>query len=177
MTLEVGSTVVYPQQGPCRIGAVVEKVVAGSAVSFYRLAVLDDRGDAVLIPVDKVEALGLRQLVAKSEVGELLALLGRTEAPPASANWKQRVIDNTKLLASGSAVELAEIVRSLTSLGDLQTLSLRDRQMLNQAKKHLVCEIAEVLGESRGAAAERVEGALQGNPVGRSERPLNNWSA
>lgn len=163
MNLAPGSTVVHPQQGPCRIGAVVEKVVAGSTVSFYRLAVLDDRGDAVLIPVDKVEALGLRQLVARPEVRKLLTLLGRTEAPPASSNWKQRIADTNKLLASGTAMELAEIVRSLTALGDLQTLSLRDRQMLNQAKKHLVCEIAEVLGESRVAAAERVENALHGN--------------
>lgn len=166
MLLEVGSTVVYPQQGPCRIGAVVDKVVAGNAISFYRLAVLDDRGDALLIPVDKVVDLGLRQLVAKSEVRELLELLARTAAPPAPANWKQRIIDNTKLLASGSALELAEIVRSLTALNDLKTLSPRDRQMLQQAKKHLVCEIAEVLGESRSAAADRVEKALHGNPQG-----------
>lgn len=166
MLLEIGSTVVYPQQGPCRIGAVVDKVVAGNAISFYRLAVLDDRGDALLVPVDKVVDLGLRQLVAKSEVRELLELLGRTVAPPAPANWKQRVLANTKLLASGTALELAEIVRSLTALNDLKTLLPRDRQMLQQAKKHLVCEIAEVLGESRGAAADRVEKALQGNRQG-----------
>lgn len=166
MLMEIGSTVVYPQQGPCRIGAVVEKVVAGNAISFYRLAVLDDRGDALLIPVDKVVELGLRHLVAKSEVRELLQLLG-TVAPPAPANWKQRVLDNSKLLASGTALELTEIVRSLTALNDLKTLLPRDRQMLQQAKKHLVCEIAEVLGESRSAACDRVEKALEGSRQGK----------
>jgi RNA polymerase-interacting CarD/CdnL/TRCF family regulator len=170
MNLVVGHTVVYPQQGPCRIGAVVDKVVAGNAVSFLQLAVLDDSGDALLVPVNKVDDLGLRHLIAKSEIAKLMTRLGRTEAPPkalsSALNWKQRVIDNTKLLASGSAMDLAKIVRSLTSLNAQKPLSPRDRQVLDKAKKHLVCEIAEVMGESRSAAGARVELALQETRLG-----------
>ncbi len=121
MTLSVGTKVVYPNQGPCLIGAVVEKVIGGMPKNFYRLAVLDDGGE----------------------------------------NWKQRVIDNTKLLASGSAFDLANIVESLTQLGAAKPLSLRDRQMLERARKILVCEISEVTGKTKSAVAEQIDHALQ----------------
>jgi RNA polymerase-interacting CarD/CdnL/TRCF family regulator len=76
-------------------------------------------------------------------------------------NWKQRAIDNSKLMASGSAFDLAEIIESLTELNSTKVLTPHDRQTLERAKKLLVCEIAEVLGETRVAVEERVEKALQ----------------
>ena len=38
MLLSVGNKIVYPHQGPCLIGAVVQKVVGGRPTSFYQLA-------------------------------------------------------------------------------------------------------------------------------------------
>jgi RNA polymerase-interacting CarD/CdnL/TRCF family regulator len=60
MPFSIGNKVVYPSQGPCLIGPLVEKVVAGRPTSFYRLALLDNSGDAVFVPVDKVGALRIR---------------------------------------------------------------------------------------------------------------------
>ena len=44
MILTVGNKVIYPSQGPCLIGAVVNKVIDGRATSFYPLAPLEDSG-------------------------------------------------------------------------------------------------------------------------------------
>jgi CarD family transcriptional regulator len=159
MVLNVGNKVVYPSQGPCRIGAVVKKMVGGRPTSFYQLAVLDDGGGELFIPLDKVGALGIRKLLAKSEIPKLLSHLKKAAVP--EKNWKQRAIDNARLLSSGSAFDLAEIVESLTELNETRALSPRDRQILERAKKILVCEISEVTGETRSAAAEQVDEALK----------------
>ena len=48
----------------------------------------------------------------------------------------------------GSAFDLAEVVESLTALGDIKELSFREKLMLDKAKKLLVCEISEVMSET-----------------------------
>jgi len=156
--LSVGNKIVYPYQGPCLIGAVVQKVVGGRRTSFYQLARLDDIGGALFVPVDKIGDLKIRQLTPRSDIPKLLRCLQR----PASTviNWKQRAIDNLKLLASGSAFDLAEVVESLTELNDARTLSARDREMLDRARRILICEISEVTGETKNATEEQVDQAL-----------------
>ena len=56
--LKLGNKVVYPYQGPCLIGSVVNKVIAGRPTSFYQLALLDGSGGELFIPVDKISGLG-----------------------------------------------------------------------------------------------------------------------
>ena len=43
----------------------------------------------------------------------------------------------------------------------MRALSPRDRQTLDKARKRLICEIAEVTGETKGATAEQVDSALK----------------
>jgi CarD family transcriptional regulator len=156
--LKFGNKVVYPYQGPCLIGAVVKKVIGGRPTNFYRLALLDGSGGELFIPVEKISGLGIRQLMARSEIPKLLGLLRKPAATP--TNWKQRAIDNFKLLTSGSAFDLAEVVESLTELNEARVLSPRDRQTLDRARRILICEISEVTGETKGAAEEQVDQAL-----------------
>jgi CarD family transcriptional regulator len=156
--LTAGSKVVYPSQGPCVVGAIVQKVVDGEPMSFYPLASLDGSGGEVFVPVDKVEALGVRLLLARSEIPKLLGHL--TKAAGTADNWKQRTMDNLKLFASGSAFDLAEIVESLTELSKKKSLLPRDGLILERARKLLVSEISEVMGEPKSAAEEQINKAL-----------------
>ena len=159
MKFMIGDKVVYPSQGPCLIGAVIKRTIAGEQTRFYPLSFLDNSGNAILIPTDKLKALPIRHLLAKAEIPKLLARLENSCA--ASENWKQRSIDNAKLLASGSAFDLAEIVESLTELREGKMLLPRDQQTLEKAKKLLICEVSEVMGESRDAAEQEIDRALQ----------------
>jgi CarD family transcriptional regulator len=158
MMLSVGNKIVYPYQGPCLIGAVVKKMVGGKPTSFYQLARLDEIGGALLVPVDKIGGLRIRQLMTRSDIPKLLR---RLKKPAATVmNWKQRAIDNLKLLASGSPFDLADVVESLTELNEARTLSPRDREMLDRARRILICEISEVMGETKSAAEQQVDQAL-----------------
>ena len=165
MTLSIGEKIILSSHGPCVIDAVVDKLVGGTSTTFYRLAPLEDSGGELFIPVDKITKLGIRQLLRRSEIPKLLTRLNREAksivVPSTARNWKQRAIDHSKLLASGSAFDLAEIVESLTELNEARALAPHDRQTLERAKKLLVCEIAEVLGETKSAVEERIDKALQ----------------
>jgi CarD family transcriptional regulator len=165
MIRNVGQKVVYPYQGPCRIGAVVKKDFGGGPTNCYPLTVMNDSSDVLFVPVDKIETLGIRQLLRKSEIPKLLSRLGQkvetAVLPTTAMRWRQRAIDNSKLLASGSAFDLVTIIGSLTELDGTKALSPRDRHVLDRARKNLICEISEVTGESKVAAEQKVDEALK----------------
>jgi CarD family transcriptional regulator, regulator of rRNA transcription len=157
--LTSGNKVIYPYQGPCLIGPVIKKVIDGRPISFYRLALLDDSGGELFVPVDKVQSIGIRPLLNRSDIPKLLDLL--KEPSGADKDWKQRANDNLKLLTSGSAFDLAEIVKSLTKLGEKKALSFRESRTLEKARKLLIGEISEALGETKSAAEKQIDEALK----------------
>ncbi|MBL8191770.1 MAG: hypothetical protein JNK38_27395 [Acidobacteria bacterium] len=157
--IHIGCKVNYPNQGPCLIDSVVKKDVAGNPMSFYCLALLDDRGGELFVPVEKAEDLGLRPLLKKSEIPRLLGQLAKDSQ--VVKDWKQRTKDHLKLLASGSAFDLADVVESLTTLNKSKLLSFRENSLLEKAKRLLVCEISEVLGESKAVVEARIDLALK----------------
>jgi len=157
--MTVGDKVIYPSQGPCVIGPVVQKSVDGRLVSFYQLVPLEGGGGEVFVPIDKAQAIGIRQLLKRYEIPKLLGQFKK--ASRSARNWKQRAMDNAKLFASGSAFDLAEIVESLTELSETKTLSPVEGHALDRARKLLVCEISEVKGETKSAAEEQIDKALK----------------
>ena len=165
MTLTVGDKVVYPGRGPCLIGGVVQKVVCGTSVSFYRLSLLDDSSGELFVPVNKSGDMHMRGLLARSEIPKLLSHLKRrdgvTQNPAPAKNWRQRELDNLKLFSSGSIFELAHMVESLTQLSATKTLAPHERETLYRARKLLICEISEVMDESKTAAEARIDSVLE----------------
>ena len=156
--LTVGNKAIYPGQGPCLICSVVAKMVNSREMMFYRMTVLDDSGGELFVPVDKARDIGVRLLMKKSEIAPLLTQLKkRTKA---ADNWKQRASDNLKLLTSGSPFDLAEVVASLTELSDTRSLTLGESGTLLKARKLLICEISEVMDETKTAAELKLDQAL-----------------
>jgi len=92
--MTVGSTVVYPCQGPCLVGAAVERLDAGEPRSFYHLVALYDSGGELFVPVDKVQAIGIRLLAQRSDIPKLQGHL--METTKVAKDWKQRANDILK---------------------------------------------------------------------------------
>lgn len=165
MRLTVGDKVVYPGRGPCLVAGVVRKEVCGTEANFYRLALLDESGAELFVPVDKSRNLPMRTLLKRSDIpvllGHLKTRVGATEDDGAAKNWRQRQLDNSKLITSGSIFDLADRVKSLTQLSSTKTLGMDERNMLDRARKLLACEIAAVMNESKNAAEARIDSALE----------------
>ena len=159
MKLTVGNKIVYPSQGPCLIGSIVKRIIDGKHLTFYQLVILDDQGGDLFIPLDKVEAIGIRLLLDKAEIPALLDQLKKPADP--GIDLKQRSSNNIKRLASGSAFDLAEIVESLTELKETKSLSVGECKKLEKAKRLLVCEVAEVMGVTKQEAERQIDTALE----------------
>ena len=140
-------------------------MVCGTSAKFYRLALLDGSGAELFVPVDNSRDLRMRALLKPSDIPKLLSHLKARDTVTVeletAKNWRQRQLDNSKLLMSGSIFDLADKVESLNHSSDTKALSPVDRDTLYRARKLLVCEIAEVMNESKHAAEARIDTALE----------------
>jgi CarD family transcriptional regulator len=160
MIMTIGNKVFYPYQGLCIIGPVVKREMNGKAMRFYHLSVLDDGGD-LYVPVDKVATVGMRALLKRSEIPEVLNRLKVKSLPLAARHYSQRAVVNAQLIASGEALDLAEIVSSLTEFSETKSLSFGQKKTLDRAKRLLVCEISEVTGETKKEVEEQIDQILK----------------
>ncbi len=124
----------------------------------YRLLVLDGKGGELFIPVDKAHTIGLRPTLPRSEIPALMAVLRKKSRK--ADDWKQAAVENLRLFSSGSAFDLAALVKSLTESSSKKDLSFNKCEMLAKARSLLVCEISEAMGETRLVAEERLNAAL-----------------
>jgi len=157
--LSVGERVSYPCQGPCLVGPIVKRVVDGKPAEFYHLHPLEHGGGDLFVPLDKADCRGIRKLLKKSEIPALLNRLA--QASTSVENWNTRTRKNLMLFASGSAFDLAEIIGSMTELGEGRKLQPSDRRTFERAKKFLICELSEVTGERRSAVTETIDNVIE----------------
>jgi RNA polymerase-interacting CarD/CdnL/TRCF family regulator len=142
------------------VRAEVHKVVCGASAQFYSFSLLDESGAEFLVPAGRVSELPLRPLLARQEIPKLLERLKARVGPARKlVNWQQRKSANSKLFSSGSAFELADTMELLMRSSCTRNLAVDEWQTLRRARNLLICEIAEVMNESRSAAESRLDSA------------------
>lgn len=140
----VGDKVVYPMHGAGIIEAIEEREVLGEKRKYYIMAM--PIGDMrVMIPLDAVEEIGLRQVIAKEEAGEVMEVL-KGQKTKMSSNWNRRYRANMEKIKSGDVYLVAEVVRNLTIRDHEKGLSAGERKMLDIARQILISELVLVTG-------------------------------
>ena len=158
MRLRIGTKIIYPSQGPCLVGPVVERRLGQSVVCFYQLSVLSDGGGDVFVPVEKIDEVGIRQLIKPTDVPELFLCLktpGEVETEFAKRNRQ-----NKYFLSTGSAFDLARLIAGLDHLRRLRSLSFGEQKLLEKALNLLSSEIADVLSTSFDTAYQQIQEVL-----------------
>lgn len=150
---KVGDQVVYPQHGVATIQKIEDKDVLGAKQSYLVLEL--DEGDLTLmVPASSVEEVGIRNLIGKDQVAEVLRVLSKGKITDGADNWSRRFKANSEKLKSGDIQMVAEVVRNLSIRDRQKGLSTGERRMLNRARKILSGEIAVALKlDSEGAEA------------------------
>ena len=74
---KVGDNAVYPAHGVGVIKRIEKKLISGKEKSFYVLQVIEN-GMTIMVPTDNTAGVGLRALVSKQEVDEVLGILRDT---------------------------------------------------------------------------------------------------
>ena len=74
-TFKIGDKAVYRNHGVAIITGIETIEMYGSFQNVYFLEVMDSKRDRVMIPVDKVNSVGLRSLISQEEVDEVYEIL------------------------------------------------------------------------------------------------------
>jgi len=155
-TFRVGDKAVYPGQGVGEVLGIEHKEIAGQRQSFYVLKILENNMK-IMIPINKVGSVGLRDIISEEEVAEVYSILKTKAVAVDSTTWNRRYREYMEKIKTGSVFEIAAVLRDLYLLKYDKDLSFGERKMLDTARSLLVKElaIAKAVGE------EVIEGDLK----------------
>ncbi len=157
-----GVRVVYPNQGVCTVVGVEEKDISGQKLQLVRMRREED-GAAVLVPRNKVPAIGLRKVATGGQIDGVFHYLAAQFDDP-ELDWKVRHRDNADRLIAGGVLGLAEVVKGLHTLSRLRPLPAKEREQYDNARHLLVHEVAVSLGVSPGLAEDYIDYVLMPPP-------------
>ena len=140
-TFKVGDKAVYPGQGVAEIRGIEHKEIAGQRQAFYVLQVLENNMK-ILIPINKVGFVGLREVINAEEVAEVYSILKTKATGADSTTWNRRYREYLEKIKTGSVFEIAAVLRDLYLLKYDKDLSFGERKMLDTARSLLVRELA-----------------------------------
>ena len=153
----VGDKIVYPMHGAGTIDAIEEKNILGEKQSYY---ILKMPGEVkVMIPTDKAEEVGVRNVIDKSSADRVISVLEQNETDM-DKNWNKRYRDNMDKIKSGDIYEIADVVRNLSFKQKEKGLSTGEKKMLNNAKQILVSELVLAEHASQDEVEEIVENKI-----------------
>lgn len=134
----VGDKIVYPMHGAGTIHAIEKKNILNEEQDYY---IISMPGEVkVMVPTQKAEEIGVRNVIDKNDVSKVLNILEEDETEM-SDNWNKRYRDNMDKMKSGSIYEVADVVRNLSFKQKEKGLSTGEKKMLNNAKQILVSEL------------------------------------
>jgi CarD family transcriptional regulator len=137
------------------IEAIEEKEILGNKKKYYVMNI--PVGDMkVMVPMDNVQKVGLRDVIAKGAVSEVFYILQNGDEVE-NVNWNRRYRANMDKIKSGSIFKVAEVVRSLLLRERKKGLSTGERRMLENAKQILISELIMVQGIDRSVVMDNLE--------------------
>lgn len=156
----IGDKIVYPMHGAGVIEAIEEKEILGRRRKYYIMRMpLDDM--KVMIPLDNVDEIGIRQVIPNEEIESVLAVLA-ADVTKMPKNWNRRYRANMDRIKSGDIYEVAEVVRNLLLRDREKSLSTGERKILNNAKQILLSEIILAGDMSEDEVIQLIEKAIIG---------------
>ena len=151
----VGDHIVYPMYGAGIITEIVEKDFLGEMRMYYNVSLPYCRMEAS-VPVDNCEKLGVRPVIDKARIEEVIAVL-KNASEPMNPNWNKRYRENTERLQTGDILEVAAVVRNLVRTDRQKPLSTGEKKLLGTAKQILESELIYAGGYTMEEADEMVE--------------------
>ena len=153
-----GDRVVYPQHGAVVIEDIVERDFDGGRRTYFKLHV--SIGDLTLmVPVESIEEVGLREVVSREEVAKVFGLL-REEEVWLPMSWARRYKANQSKLGSGDIYQLAELVRDMSCRKRAVGISSSETTMLTKARRFLISELSLSLDNPQEDAEVALDAVL-----------------
>jgi len=155
----VGDKAVYPAHGVGEILAIETREIMGDSMEVYVMKILD-RDMTIIIPVGKSQGVGLRRIMGDDEVDAVFQVLRQRKRVSDSQTWNRRFREYSDKIRTGSAVEIAKVLRDLYLLRAGKNLSYGEKRMLNTAMELLTQEIAVAKGQQASQAEAQILSAF-----------------
>ncbi len=158
----LGEHVVYPLQGVGIIRKIEERTLRGNTVMYYEIF-LDISDMTVMVPVDKADELGIRQIVKPNEATKAIeGISNKLEQVP--VDWKARYQMNVDLLKQGSIASIAKVVQILYHRSKIKELPVQERKLYDSALRILIDESSLSLGKPREDLEALIFSKLENDP-------------
>ncbi|MGE7883206.1 CarD family transcriptional regulator [Bacillus sp. NPDC094077] len=149
---QIGDKIVYPMHGAGIIEAIEEKEILGTTRQ-YCVIRITNKDMQVMLPMDQLQKSGIRYIVDKGTLDDILLEFQNGESDP-SLSWKQRYTMNMEKMKNGNLQDSAEVVRDLLRRNKERALNASEKQMLDNARKMMISEVALVQNVSEHQATE-----------------------
>jgi len=159
----LGDKVVYPMHGAGVIDSMEVKEILGEVRNYFVLKM--PIGEMkLMIPVDNVNNIGLRNIIDKDAVDRVIDIL-KQGAVLNDSNWNKRYRDNMLKMKSGDIFEVAQVVRDLTFRDKEKGLSTGEKKMLLSAKQMLISEIALSINQDGQGVQDYLDSIINENNI------------
>src|SRR6476659_2442289 len=151
---DVGDYVVYPKHGVGRVIELLEQEIAGMRLELYVLRFEKERM-TLRVPVNKVEAIGMRKLSSDKTLREALDTL-KGKPKMKRTMWSRRAQEYEAKINSGDLVSTAEVTLDLFRADDQPEQSYSERQIFEAASSRLARELAAMEKTDEPAALKKI---------------------
>ena len=155
---DVGDYVVYPKHGVGRVIELQEQEIAGMKLELYVLRFEKERM-TLRVPMNKVEAIGMRKLSSDKTLREALdTLKGKPKVK--RTMWSRRAQEYEAKINSGDLISIAEVVRDLHRADSQPEQSYSERQLYESALDRMAREVAAANRIDKDAAVQLLSKSL-----------------
>jgi len=147
MTFKVGETVIYANHGAAVIEEIQTRKIKGEDQLYLSLRVIEGPGREsqhplrIDVPARNLDLVGVRDVVGADGLEKVFSVL-RAPYAEEPTNWSRRYKANMEKLHSSNVLKVAEVVRDLWRRKRERGLSAGEKQMLAEARRLLVLELA-----------------------------------
>lgn len=143
----IGQKAVYPCHGVGTIETIESRSIGGDNQEFYVLKI-QSTGAKVMVPTRSARSVGMRAVISAPEVERIYEIL-KSPSKRSNATWNRRFRALNEKLNTGNLVEIAEVLRDLSSLRHDKELSFGEKKMLERARSMIVSEVCAAREEDR----------------------------
>ena len=132
--------------GAGEVVGIEENEVGGVKQSYYILKM--PMGNLkLMLPVDKIEEIGVREIIDKSQVKDVAAVLtGRADRMFGS--WNRRYHATLDRMKSGDILEVAAVARNLSRQNLKRKISSGEHRLMDLSRQILISELVYVFDKT-----------------------------
>lgn len=137
--MKIGDIVFYPMHGAGEIIGVEDNEVGGVIKSYYVLK-LPMGSLKLMLPVDKIDQIGLRSIISSDKINEVKAVL-QSKPDHMEGSWNKRFNIILERMKTGNILDVTAVARNLSLQHKKRKISSGERRLMELSRQILISEL------------------------------------